>query len=349
MRNTTFHNASGLPDPGQVTTRARHGHSSAARCRTASRSTSPISRRRASPIGGSRIPNHNHLLGRVDGVNGIKTGYTRASGYNLVTSVDRDGRKLVAVVLGGRTGSARDQRMASLVNTYIGKASQGRGPRRRSPRLLTTRRLPQRPGARRRQSPTSRSPLPTPTPAPLPRTRPAAAVARVPLQYHRPAADQTGSVAFATAFAETDTGEGDIGDGDVLAAAAAAVPKSVKTTRIVIAKADAATMEDAGAAPVETAKPAPVASAGIPAGWKIQIAATPTEAAAKSLLDAVRAKGGKVLADASGLHRAGHQGYDHALSRPLRRLRQQERCPRRLRLPHQAEDRVSRPVGLSAD
>ena len=47
--------------------------------------------------------NHNHLLGRVAGVDGIKTGYTRASGYNLVTSVERDGRRLVAVVLGGQT------------------------------------------------------------------------------------------------------------------------------------------------------------------------------------------------------------------------------------------------------
>ena len=52
---------------------------------------------------GEIIGNHNHLLGRVDGVDGIKTGYTRASGFNLLTSVHRDGRSLVAVVMGGRT------------------------------------------------------------------------------------------------------------------------------------------------------------------------------------------------------------------------------------------------------
>ena len=66
--------------------------------------------------GKQRIPNHNHLLGRVAGVNGIKTGYTVASGYNLVTSVDRDGRQVIAVVLGGKTGKARDQRMIALIN-----------------------------------------------------------------------------------------------------------------------------------------------------------------------------------------------------------------------------------------
>ena len=53
------------------------------------------------------IGNHNHLLGRVDGVDGIKTGYTRASGFNLLTSVHRDGRSLVAVVMGGRSAPAR--------------------------------------------------------------------------------------------------------------------------------------------------------------------------------------------------------------------------------------------------
>ena len=54
---------------------------------------------------GEIIGNHNHLLGRVDGVDGIKTGYTRASGFNLLTSVHRDGRSLVAVVMGGRTAA----------------------------------------------------------------------------------------------------------------------------------------------------------------------------------------------------------------------------------------------------
>ncbi len=67
--------------------------------------------------------NHNHLLGVVGGVDGIKTGYTRASGFNLVTSVHRDGRFIVAVVLGGRSASERDAHMRELINAHIKEAS----------------------------------------------------------------------------------------------------------------------------------------------------------------------------------------------------------------------------------
>jgi D-alanyl-D-alanine carboxypeptidase len=54
-------------------------------------------------------------LGSVDGVDGIKTGYTRASGYNLASSAVRDGRRIVAVVLGGETAAARDAQVAYLI------------------------------------------------------------------------------------------------------------------------------------------------------------------------------------------------------------------------------------------
>ena len=69
------------------------------------------------------IGNHNHLLGRVDGVDGIKTGYTRASGFNLLTSVHRDGRSLVAVVMGGRTAGVRDRIMENLIADHVAEAS----------------------------------------------------------------------------------------------------------------------------------------------------------------------------------------------------------------------------------
>ena len=90
------------------------------------RSARPLARRSASPstihyfsthefvFDGEVIGNHNHLLGRLDGVDGIKTGYTRASGFNLLTSVHRDGRALVAVVMGGRSAAgARPARWRS--------------------------------------------------------------------------------------------------------------------------------------------------------------------------------------------------------------------------------------------
>ncbi|MCZ7642279.1 MAG: hypothetical protein M5U33_05490 [Pseudorhodoplanes sp.] len=70
--------------------------------------------------------NHNRLLGRVEGVDGIKTGYTRASGFNLVTSVRRGKRHIVAVVLGGQSGGARDARMRELISANIMQAALNR-------------------------------------------------------------------------------------------------------------------------------------------------------------------------------------------------------------------------------
>ena len=60
--------------------------------------------------------NHNRLLGRYRGVNGIKTGYIRAAGFNLVSSVERDGKRLIGVVFGGRSGRSRDRQMVRLLD-----------------------------------------------------------------------------------------------------------------------------------------------------------------------------------------------------------------------------------------
>jgi D-alanyl-D-alanine carboxypeptidase len=67
--------------------------------------------------------NHNNLLGHIEGVDGIKTGYTQASGFNLVTSVHRNNRYIVAVVLGGASAGERDARMRALIETHIALAS----------------------------------------------------------------------------------------------------------------------------------------------------------------------------------------------------------------------------------
>jgi D-alanyl-D-alanine carboxypeptidase len=75
---------------------------------------------------GQSIRNHNHLLGNVEGVDGIKTGYTRASGFNLVTSMRRGNRHLVGVVLGGRSGGSRDAIMRSLLAENLEKAATRR-------------------------------------------------------------------------------------------------------------------------------------------------------------------------------------------------------------------------------
>ena len=125
MGHTTFVNASGLPDRDQITT-ARDQ----AVLGTAIRERFPGYYRYFSTFSfryrGMVWRNHNRLLGRVAGVDGIKTGYTRASGFNLVASVRRDGRRLVAVVLGGRSGRARDAAMRRLIAAHIAKASPSR-------------------------------------------------------------------------------------------------------------------------------------------------------------------------------------------------------------------------------
>jgi D-alanyl-D-alanine carboxypeptidase len=66
------------------------------------------------------------LLGNVEGVDGIKTGYTEASGYNLVSSVHRSDKYIVAVVLGETSNSARDARMRALIEENIRLASAQR-------------------------------------------------------------------------------------------------------------------------------------------------------------------------------------------------------------------------------
>ena len=124
MRNTTFRNASGLPDSGQIST-ARDMATLGRAIQERFPEYYKFFSTRSFTWKGHKIGNHNRLLGRVAGVDGIKTGYTRASGFNLVTSVARDKRHVVAVVLGGKTGKSRDAHMASLIDKNFRKASRG--------------------------------------------------------------------------------------------------------------------------------------------------------------------------------------------------------------------------------
>ena len=123
MKRTTFRNAHGLPNRAQRTTAAdmaKLGH--------ALRQHFPrryrIFTTRSFKFGRRNYPNHNKLLGRVRGVDGIKTGYIRASGYNLVTSAGANGRRIVAVVMGGRSGARRNRAMKRLVGKYLPRASR---------------------------------------------------------------------------------------------------------------------------------------------------------------------------------------------------------------------------------
>ena len=75
---------------------------------------------------GQTMPNHNHLMDQVEGMDGIKTGYTVASGFNLLSSVNRNGHWLVSVVLGGKTRLGRDHIMADLIEAQIDKCATRR-------------------------------------------------------------------------------------------------------------------------------------------------------------------------------------------------------------------------------
>jgi D-alanyl-D-alanine carboxypeptidase len=123
MMNTTFRNASGLPDKEQITTArdlAILGRAVQDRFPRLYRFFSL----KTFMWRGTQIANHNRLITR-DGVDGIKTGYTRASGFNLVTSVKKNDRAIVAVVLGGRSAGARDAHMRDLIDEYMPKAYAG--------------------------------------------------------------------------------------------------------------------------------------------------------------------------------------------------------------------------------
>jgi D-alanyl-D-alanine carboxypeptidase len=122
MSHTTYVNASGLPDDDQITS-ARDQ----ALLGRAIQDRFPHDYKYFSTESfvyhGEAMRNHNRLLGSVEGVDGIKTGFTRASGFNLLTSVHRDGRYIVAVVMGGPSAADRDDRMRDLIGEHLKEAA----------------------------------------------------------------------------------------------------------------------------------------------------------------------------------------------------------------------------------
>jgi D-alanyl-D-alanine carboxypeptidase len=127
MTNTVYVNASGLPADAQITT----AREQALLGRIIQERFPEYYRYFALPsfqYRGMSISNHNALLRQMEGVDGIKTGYAEASGYNLVSSIRREGRHLVAVVLGGRSTASRDSRMRQLILDFIHRASPVRPP-----------------------------------------------------------------------------------------------------------------------------------------------------------------------------------------------------------------------------
>mgnify|MGYP001367819234 CR=1 FL=1 len=126
MTRTTFRNASGLPDPDNVTT-ARDMATLGLRLIN----DFPNRYRYFSTVhfswGRTMIRNHNRMLGDYEGADGIKTGFIRDSGFNIVTSALRDGVRLVGVTMGGSSWVERDRHMGALLDQ--GFAQMGVAPR----------------------------------------------------------------------------------------------------------------------------------------------------------------------------------------------------------------------------
>ncbi|WP_422037692.1 D-alanyl-D-alanine carboxypeptidase family protein [Roseibium sp.] len=117
LSRTRFENATGLPDPGQVTTARDMAKLGLALKRRFPQYASYY-RAKSFTYNGRTFKATNNLLGKVSGVNGLKTGYIRMSGYNLVATAQRGGKQLIVVVMGGKSESARDKEVTRLIEAY---------------------------------------------------------------------------------------------------------------------------------------------------------------------------------------------------------------------------------------
>ncbi|MEQ9507171.1 MAG: D-alanyl-D-alanine carboxypeptidase family protein [Hyphomonas sp.] len=125
LENTTFKNASGLPNTAQTSTAYDLALLADALIEQHGQYYHYFEEKKFD-WGRMVYKNHNELVGKVEGVDGIKTGYTRASGFNLMTAAERDGHRVIAVMLGGATAKSRNEHVEALVEaafaTYSGPA-----------------------------------------------------------------------------------------------------------------------------------------------------------------------------------------------------------------------------------
>lgn len=122
MSSTVFRNASGLPNSEQVTTARDLAKLANALMRDYPHYYAIFSVQ-SYTYRGRILQNHNRMLGSYDGADGLKTGYTNASGFNLVMSAVRDNRRLIGVVMGGTSAAQRDRTMAALMDRGFTLAS----------------------------------------------------------------------------------------------------------------------------------------------------------------------------------------------------------------------------------
>jgi D-alanyl-D-alanine carboxypeptidase len=268
MSRTTFRNASGLPNPSQLTT-ARDMATLGIALRQNFPQYYGYFSTRSFTYGRSRMGNHNKLLGRVAGVDGIKTGYTRASGFNLVTSVKQGNRLVVAVVMGGKTGRARDQHMAALVKKYAPKASNSHRSESFFAKLIG-----------------KQKPIPVPEKAPV--VEEAVAMEDTGAEDGVSLAEEEEGVAAAEPLQAAVAIPAERKDAQPAPEALAFAPPALVKRPKALAAAE---QEAAPVDPITTAS-------NDPKGWVIQIAAADSKSGAHKLLSDAKFKAGKALSSA---------------------------------------------------
>jgi D-alanyl-D-alanine carboxypeptidase len=127
MKDTVFKNASGIANPQQVTTAMDMAILGASIMHDFPHYYHYFALRQFN-YNRHVFKNHNHLLGKYEGCDGIKTGFTNASGFNLISSAIRDGQRLIAVVLGGCSIKSRDKRMMQLLDIGFSKLGTSKSP-----------------------------------------------------------------------------------------------------------------------------------------------------------------------------------------------------------------------------
>ncbi|MBY5790577.1 serine hydrolase [Rhizobium leguminosarum] len=299
MTRTTYRNANGLPNTAQMTT-ARDQ----ARLGIALRQHFPqyygYFSTRAFKFGSRTIRSHNRLVGSVRGVDGIKTGYTRAAGFNLVSSVQVDGKSIVGVVMGGASTPARDAQMRNLIATYLPKASNRGGSSALiaqaapAPAMIETP-APVQPKKAQQMAKTITAAQPPVS----------AAAADLSLPHKGPLPDAR----YQVAYAETAAPKSD----NPLVAQPMPAPTKVKTmafkqqAAVTAPKPTPASMpseqDDTSVDNVTTASttPSPTRAASTsngPTGWVVQVGVSPSRQMAMDLLESARSKAGKALASA---------------------------------------------------
>jgi len=319
MRNTTYRNASGLPDGGQITT-VRDQAILGIAVYQHFPSYYEFFQTKSFSYGKSTYGNHNRVLGYMGAVDGIKTGYINAAGSNLLTAARKDNRHIVVVAFGFNSSGSRDQKVRDLVATYLPKARSGN--------YVAQIPLPGRQGSSNVQVAIAQSPAPSASrelpvfvmPMPLPGFRLAQLVAANGAQAQQRAVPALVEPVVATAAPIPAPAPADVAQQAVQAANVLAAPTQLPPSQDVIGAwlsdtynlgappsalgqtapsaplnyAPAAAVDGQIGQPIDPQTSGSVADAAPVGGWVVQVGAGPSEASARALLADAAGKAGSL-------------------------------------------------------